>query len=108
MKAEAFTIGVNGATLAAVQAGEGLPVVFLHAGVCDKRMWEAQMAAVAEDGWQAIAYDRRGYGDSESADVSFSHIDDLDAVLRQLEEMGGLTDSSVLLNVCKSDWGSSS
>ncbi|WP_108396570.1 alpha/beta fold hydrolase [Devosia submarina] len=85
MKAEGFTVEVNGATLAAVQVGEGLPVVFLHAGVCDKRMWEAQMAAVAEDGWQALAYDRRGYGDTESADVSFSHIDDLDAVLRQLD-----------------------
>jgi hypothetical protein len=34
--------------------------------------------------------------------------DEIDAVLHQLEEMGGLTDSSVLLNVCKTDWGSSS
>jgi pimeloyl-ACP methyl ester carboxylesterase len=65
--------------------GEGLPVVFLHAGVCDKRMWERQMAAVAEDGWHAIAYDRRGYGETDSPDVPFSHIDDLDAVLRKLE-----------------------
>jgi pimeloyl-ACP methyl ester carboxylesterase len=82
---EAFSVKVNGGTLAAVQMGEGLPVVFLHAGVCDKRMWEAQMAVVAEDGWQAIAYDRRGYGETESADVPFSHLDDLDAVLRQLD-----------------------
>jgi pimeloyl-ACP methyl ester carboxylesterase len=83
--AQAFTVPVNGATLAAVQAGEGLPVVFLHAGVCDKRMWEAQMQVVAEDGWHAIAYDRRGYGETESADVPFSHLDDLDAVLRKLD-----------------------
>jgi pimeloyl-ACP methyl ester carboxylesterase len=68
-----------------VQTGEGLPVVFLHAGVCDKRMWDAQIAAVAEDGWHAIAYDRRGYGDTQSQDVPFSHIDDLDAVLRSLD-----------------------
>lgn len=34
--------------------------------------------------------------------------DEIEAVLHQLEGMGGLTDSSVLLNVCKSDWGSSS
>ncbi len=85
MVGEAFSVKVNGGTLAAVQMGEGLPVVFLHAGVCDKRMWEAQMAVVAEDGWQAIAYDRRGYGETESADVPFSHLDDLDAVLRQLD-----------------------
>jgi pimeloyl-ACP methyl ester carboxylesterase len=80
---KAFTVAVNGGTLAAVESGEGLPVVFLHAGVCDKRMWDQQMAAVAEDGWHAIAYDRRGYGETESADVPFSHIDDLDAVLRK-------------------------
>jgi pimeloyl-ACP methyl ester carboxylesterase len=82
---EAFAVPVRGGSLAAVQTGEGLPVVFLHAGVCDKRMWDAQMAAVAEDGWHAIAYDRRGYGETQSQDVPFSHIDDLDAVLRSLD-----------------------
>ena len=85
MVGTAFSVPVKGGALAAVQAGEGLPVVFLHAGVCDKRMWEAQMDAVAEDGWHAIAYDRRGYGETESADVSFNHLDDLDAVLRKLD-----------------------
>ncbi len=85
MVGEAFAVPVRGGSLAAVQTGEGLPVVFLHAGVCDKRMWGAQMAAVAEDGWHAIAYDRRGYGDTQSQDVPFSHIDDLDAVLRSLD-----------------------
>ncbi|HEY0034976.1 MAG TPA: alpha/beta hydrolase [Devosia sp.] len=85
MVGSAFSVPVRGGTLAAVQAGEGLPVVFLHAGVCDQRMWAAQMDAVAEDGWHAIAYDRRGYGETESADISFNHLDDLDAVLRKLD-----------------------
>ncbi|MDB5472963.1 MAG: alpha/beta hydrolase [Devosia sp.] len=85
MVGEGFAVRVDGGTLAAVQTGEGLPVVFLHAGVGDKRMWESQMAAVAEDGWHAIAYDRRGYGETVSADVPFSHLDDLDAVLRALD-----------------------
>ncbi|KKB10403.1 hypothetical protein VE26_09500 [Devosia chinhatensis] len=69
--------------MSGVEHGEGLPVVFLHAGVCDKRMWLSQMQAVAEDGWHAIAYDRRGYGDTESADEVFDHVDDLKAVLDQ-------------------------
>ncbi|HEY8574830.1 MAG TPA: alpha/beta hydrolase [Devosia sp.] len=81
MVGEAFTVGVGGAHLAGRVLGEGLPVVFLHAGVCDKRMWESQMRAVAEEGWQAIAYDRRGYGETESPDEVFSHLDDLEAVL---------------------------
>jgi pimeloyl-ACP methyl ester carboxylesterase len=79
---ESFEIVVGGARLAGLRMGEGLPVIFLHAGLCDLRMWESQMAAVAEDGWQAIAYDRRGYGQTTSQDVAFSHLDDLEAVLR--------------------------
>lgn len=85
MVGEAFSVTVGQARLAGWQAGEGLPVVFLHAGVCDKRMWESQMAAVAEEGWQAIAYDRRGYGETVSADEAFSHVDDLEAVLKALD-----------------------
>jgi len=81
MTARPFTLETGGARFSGLMEGEGLPVMFLHAGVCDKRMWASQMAAVAEEGWQAVAYDRRGYGDTESADLPFSHIDDLEAVL---------------------------
>ncbi|MET3924729.1 alpha/beta hydrolase [Devosia sp. 2618] len=80
-----FSIEVGGAVLAGRKVGEGLPVVFLHAGVCDKRMWDSQMAVVAEEGWQAIAYDRRGYGQTQSADEVFSHVDDLETVLKALD-----------------------
>jgi pimeloyl-ACP methyl ester carboxylesterase len=76
-----FSIDIDGATLTGVEVGEGLPVVFLHAGVCDHRMWHDQMLMAADNGWHAIAYDRRGYGDAESVDEAFSHIDDLEAVL---------------------------
>ncbi len=76
-----FSVAVRGATLACIAVGEGLPVVFLHAGVCDKRMWLGQMEAVAEEGWEAIAYDRRGYGETHAEDVTFNHVDDLAAVL---------------------------
>lgn len=85
MVGEAFVVDVGRARLAGRQLGEGLPVVFLHAGVCDKRMWREQMEAVAEEGWHAIAYDRRGYGETESPDEAFSHLDDLEAVLKALD-----------------------
>lgn len=85
MVGEAFTVEVGQATLAGRQIGEGLPVVFLHAGVCDKRMWESQMAEAAEEGWHTIAYDRRGYGETQSTDEAFSHVDDLEAVLQTLD-----------------------
>lgn len=85
MVGEPFEIEIGGARLAGIETGEGLAVVFLHAGVCDKRMWESQMLAVANAGWHAIAYDRRGYGETESADEPFSHVDDLEALLEALD-----------------------
>ena len=80
-----FTIEIGGATLTGVEMGEGLPVVFLHAGVCDNRMWHEQMRVAAENGWHAISYDRRGYGEAESEDEPFSHLDDLEAVLEAFD-----------------------
>lgn len=35
------------------------PVVFLHAAVCDSRMWRAQLDTLGD---RAVAYDRRGAG----------------------------------------------
>jgi pimeloyl-ACP methyl ester carboxylesterase len=39
-------------------------VVFLHHGLGSTRAWKAQLAAFAKRGWQAVAYDRWGYGHS--------------------------------------------
>lgn len=85
MSAEPFTLEIGGATLSGLEQGEGLPVVFLHAGVCDKRMWLDQMNAVATSGWHAIAYDRRGYGETNSEDEPFSHLEDLEALLDEMD-----------------------
>jgi len=65
----------------AAGAGDGPVVVFLHAGVADHRMWLSQVAAVAAAGDRALAYDRRGFGEAVAANVPFSHLDDLGAVL---------------------------
>jgi pimeloyl-ACP methyl ester carboxylesterase len=78
---EEFDIELDGAVLTGVEIGDGLPVVFLHAGVCDHRMWHEQMKLAADKGWHAIAYDRRGYGGTESQDVAFNHLDDLEEIL---------------------------
>lgn len=85
MVGEPFAVDIGKATLAGLEEGDGLAVVFLHAGVCDKRMWLSQMAAVADAGWHAIAYDRRGFGETSSKDEAFSHIDDLETVLDALD-----------------------
>lgn len=75
-----FTVETNGAALFGVEQGYGAPIVFLHAGVADHRMWQPQLDALGLE-LQAIAYDQRGYGRTQSADVAYSDVDDLLAVL---------------------------
>lgn len=68
------------AKLATYQTGQGQPVIFLHANVCDSRMWLEQIKAVGE-GAAAIAYDRRGFGRTSAEREDFSPITDLIAVI---------------------------
>ena len=78
--AEVFDIVSGHARLAAEAAGDGTPVVLLHAGVCDRRMWADQMASLARlrRGFRAVAYDRRGHGETLHADERWSQVGDLD------------------------------
>jgi 3-oxoadipate enol-lactonase len=56
--------------------GEGAPLVLIHAGICDSRMWDAQWPEVAES-HRALRYDMRGYGRSPIPPEPFSHAADL-------------------------------
>jgi 3-oxoadipate enol-lactonase len=56
--------------------GEGAPLVLIHAGICDSRMWDAQWPEVA-DGHRALRYDMRGFGRSPIPPEPFSHAADL-------------------------------
>jgi len=84
LPASRFEVRFDNAVLAGESDGFGLPVVFLHAGVADRRMWAPQMASAAAAGFHVIAYDRRGFGETQSPDEPFSHLADLEAVLDQL------------------------
>jgi pimeloyl-ACP methyl ester carboxylesterase len=79
-----FEIPFEGAVLRGEAAGFGIPVVFLHAGVADRRMWSEQLRELAAAGYHVIAYDRRGHGETETEDVPFNHLVDLEAVLDRL------------------------
>ena len=56
--------------------GRGFPIVFIHAGVADHRMWDPQIAAFSRN-FQVICYDMRGYGKSRPTKQPFSHFQDL-------------------------------
>jgi pimeloyl-ACP methyl ester carboxylesterase len=75
-----FTIPSGKAELTGVEDGKGPALVFLHAGVADKRMWRDQVAAFA-DRYRVVCYDRRGFGETRYKPETFSHMQDLRAVL---------------------------
>lgn len=71
---------VNGARLWYEAAGEGQPLVLIHAGICDSRMWDEQVAVFSPH-FRVIRYDVRGFGRSRMPDGSFAHYQDLHALL---------------------------
>jgi pimeloyl-ACP methyl ester carboxylesterase len=58
--------------------GEGAPVVLLHAGIADRRVWRDVVPALRAP---VVAYDRRGFGETPPGQEGFTHLDDLFAVL---------------------------
>lgn len=73
-------------------AGQGMPLVMIHAGVADSRQWNNEFAFFARS-HQVVRYDMRGYGKSEPVDGEFSHMSDLAVVLNTL----GLHESAVIM-----------
>jgi pimeloyl-ACP methyl ester carboxylesterase len=58
-------ISVEGVNLHYIRKGEGTPVVFLHGGVLNANDFQQVVEMAASRGYQAIAFDRPGYGYSE-------------------------------------------
>ncbi|CAB3810637.1 alpha/beta fold hydrolase [Paraburkholderia fynbosensis] len=73
------------ATLATEAIGSGDPIVFLHARVADRQMWGHQMREVGAS-HQAIAYDRRGFGETVAEAENHSAVEDLIAVLESVTD----------------------
>ncbi|WP_431954822.1 alpha/beta fold hydrolase [Actinacidiphila sp. bgisy167] len=70
--------------LSYVVDGDGPPVVLLHAGVADHRMWNAVAPDLAGQ-HTVIRYDLRGFGESAPPSGRFRETDDL---LRLLNHLG--------------------
>jgi len=68
------------AELAVEVVGSGDPAIFLHAHVADRRMWRAQLGGIGA-GNKAIAYDRRGFGETRADNEDFPAVSDLMAVI---------------------------
>ncbi|MGI9084428.1 MAG: alpha/beta fold hydrolase [Aeromicrobium sp.] len=67
--------------------GDGRPVVLIHGWPLSGEAWSEQTSALTGAGYRAVAYDRRGFGDSDPGD-SYDYdalADDLDNVLTDLD-----------------------
>jgi pimeloyl-ACP methyl ester carboxylesterase len=79
------TLEVDGARIAWTDSGAGVPVVFVHGVITDRRTWLAQEDAVASR-YRFVAVDLRHHGQSERVGAYrlAQHGEDLKAVLRTL------------------------
>ena len=64
-------------------AGEGPPVVLVHAGICDSRMWDPQWETFPRS-HRVVRYDLRGFGRSPLGPGRYSPPADLIALLDEL------------------------
>ena len=76
-------VAVDGGSLYYEAAGSGTPVILLHGGNLDRRMWDAQFALLRQR-YRVIRYDARGFGRSSAADRPFAAHHDLAALFRAL------------------------
>lgn len=64
-------------------AGSGHPLVLIHGGQMDSRMWDEQFALFSKS-YRIIRYDFRGFGKSPAATKPFAGEDDLATLLKSL------------------------
>src|SRR5436309_15462897 len=89
------TVPVQGGKLFYEVKGEGHPLVLIHAGFLDRRMWDEQ-CELFSNSYKVVRYDVRGFGRSTTAETKFSDIEDFHALSQhlKLEKMCIIDDSN--------------
>lgn len=81
----------DGTKLRYKELGEGRPVILIHGWPLSADSWDPIMINLAEGGYRAIAYDRRGFGHSDHAKGGYDYdtfADDLAAVMTETGATG--------------------
>ena len=81
------TANNNGTRIAYETAGDGVPLVLVHANPFDHRLWLYQVARYRRR-FRTLAMDLRGYGDSDKPTTPFTLRDMADDVLAVLDAEG--------------------
>lgn len=84
-------VPVPGSKLYYERKGSGTPVVLIHSGFLDRRMWDPQFDSYSTD-YSVVRYDIRGHGRSPPGEATYVDADDL----RSLFDHLGLRDSFVV------------
>lgn len=77
-------VSVDSTRLYYEEMGSGEPLILIHGGLIDRRMWDEQFAAFAQQ-FRVIRYDARGHGNSGSVSGPFSHHEDLYHLMEALD-----------------------
>jgi len=86
----------DGTKLRWKELGQGRPVILIHGWPLSADSWDPIMIKLAEAGYRAVAYDRRGFGHSDHAPTGYDYdtfADDLAAVM---EETGATDDVALV------------
>lgn len=71
---------INGAEIYYEAVGDGQPMILLHAGIADSRMWRRQTTFFSKR-YEVITYDLRGFGRSPMPAAPYAHYRDLAALM---------------------------
>lgn len=80
----ARSLDVPGGKIAYEVEGQGIPLVLLHEGIADRRMWNREFPLLARE-QRVVRYDLRGFGGSPPATSAYSPVRDLVRLLEELD-----------------------
>lgn len=66
------------------EAGDGPPVLLLHAGIADRRMWDEHLEPLAAAGHRVVALDLPGFGEAPAGPGPVAHWEDVLATMDAL------------------------
>lgn len=86
----------DGTQLYVKTLGTGRPVVLIHGWPLSADSWDPQMIALAENGYRAIAYDRRGFGRSDQPPTGYDYDTFADDLADVMQATGATTNVALV------------
>jgi pimeloyl-ACP methyl ester carboxylesterase len=81
------TVQAHGVEVAYEREGSGPPIVFVHGATSDSRMWQPQLAALADE-FTVVAWDEPGAGRCSDVPPDFGLADYADCLAAVIDDIG--------------------